>query len=133
MSVIGWGQSDLDAVLVDVLKAQDRVAKPEPTPEKGFYFRSDHFNFAKKGVPALYAKGGVDLREGGEAAGRSATDVYTRDQYHKAADQFDASWKLDGVIEDINAYYEVGKRVADGSVTPAWSEGSEFKAARPGS
>ena len=130
VSVIGHGQSDLEDLLAAALKAQDRVIKPEPTPEKGFYFRSDHFNLAKKGIPALYAKSGVDLREGGEAAGRARSDAYVQQRYHKADDEFDTGWKLDGAVEDLRAFFEVANRVASGDVTPSWREGSEFAAAR---
>jgi Zn-dependent M28 family amino/carboxypeptidase len=129
MAVIGHGQSNLEAVLADVLKAQDRVITPEATPEKGFYFRSDHFNFARKGVPALYARAGFDVRDGGVAAGVRESEDYTNNRYHKTADEFDPSWDLSGVIEDVQALHEVGRRIAAGDVQPAWREDSEFRAA----
>ena len=133
MTVIGYGQSDLDALLADVLKAQDRVPTPEHEPEKGYYFRSDHFNFARIGVPALYSRGGYDLREGGLDAGLVQAQDYTANRYHKPADQFDAAWQFDGITEDVQALYEVGRRVASGEATPQWSEQSEFRAAREAS
>ena len=131
VAVVGHGQSDLEDLLADVLKAQDRVVVPEPSPERGYYFRSDHFNFAKQGVPSLYAESGNDLREGGSAAGAAAADDYTNARYHKPADEYDpATWKLEGAIEDLVALYEVGKRIAAGDVNPAWRPDSEFAAAR---
>jgi Zn-dependent M28 family amino/carboxypeptidase len=128
-AVIGYGQSNLDAVLVDVLAAQDRVAVPEPTPQAGFYFRSDHFNFARVGVPALYGRGGFDLREGGVAAGQAEAADYTAKRYHKTGDEYDPSWDLSGTLEDLQALYEVGRRVADADQRPQWSADSEFRAA----
>jgi Zn-dependent M28 family amino/carboxypeptidase len=128
-AVIGYGQSNLDAILAEVLKAQDRVAVAEPTPEAGFYFRSDHFNFARVGVPALYGRAGFDLRAGGVEAGKAEAADYTARRYHKTADEFDPAWDLAGTVEDVQALYEVGRRVADGDERPQWSADSEFRAA----
>jgi Zn-dependent M28 family amino/carboxypeptidase len=128
-AVIGYGQSSLDAILADVLATQDRVAVPEPTPQAGFYFRSDHFNFARVGVPALYGRGGFDLRAGGVEAGQAEAADYTARRYHKTSDEFDPAWDLSGTVEDIEALYEVGRRVADSDARPQWSADSEFRAA----
>jgi Zn-dependent M28 family amino/carboxypeptidase len=128
-AVIGYGQSNLDAILSEVLATQDRVAVPEPTPESGFYFRSDHFNFARVGVPALYGRGGFDLREGGVEAGKAAAAEFTAKHYHKTSDEFDPNWDLSGTVEDIEALYAVGRRIADSSERPQWSVDSEFRAA----
>ena len=130
ITVIGAGQSTLEDLLAQALVPQDRVTSPEPTPEKGFYFRSDHFNFAKRGVPSLYAKAGYDLREGGTAAGHADADTYNNVRYHKPDDEFDPNWDFGGVIEDVQALYEVGRRIAAGDATPEWRADSEFKAAR---
>ena len=100
----------------------------EATPEDGFYFRSDHFNFAKAGVPALYAKGGDDLVEGGTDAGKSAQVDYRDHRYHKPADEFDPAWKLDGVIQDLDALYGVGRDLAGSEQWPNWYEGNAFRA-----
>jgi Zn-dependent M28 family amino/carboxypeptidase len=128
-AVIGYGQSDLDALLAEVLKAQDRVAVPEPTPESGFYFRSDHFNFARVGVPALYGRGGIDLREGGVEAGKAEATEYTAKRYHKTADEFDPGWDVSSPVEDVQAFYAVARRIADSDLRPQWSADSEFRAA----
>ena len=128
-SVIGFGQSNLDAILSEVLATQDRVAVPEPTPESGFYFRSDHFNFARVGVPALWGRGGFDLRGGGVEAGKAIAADYTAKHYHKTSDEFDPNWDLSGTLEDIAAIYAVGRRIADSAERPQWSADSEFRAA----
>ncbi|WP_040243130.1 M28 family peptidase, partial [Xanthomonas citri] len=110
---------------------QGRTLHAEATPQSGSYFRSDHFNFAKAGVPALYADGGEDLREGGTAAGRAAAEDYGRHRYHAPGDEYDAAtWKLDGTIEDLQVVYGVGKEVAAGERWPNWYPGNPFKAAR---
>ncbi|MGY0504742.1 M28 family metallopeptidase [Luteimonas sp. e5] len=130
MTVVGMGNSELEDLLAEALKPQNRVISEEATPQDGFYFRSDHFNFAKAGVPALYAKGGDDLLDGGKAAGQAAEDAYRRDRYHKPADEFDASWKLDGIIEDLQALYQVGNVVANDGSWPNWRPSSAFRARR---
>ena len=130
MTVVGLGNSELEVILSDAIKPQNRVLSMEASPESGFYFRSDHFNFAKAGVPALYAKGGTDLVDGGVDAGKAAEADYRDTRYHKAADQFDASWKLDGIVEDLNALYIVGNTVANDGSWPNWLKTSAFRAKR---
>ena len=130
MTVIGLGNSELEVILADAVKPQGRVLSMEASPESGSYFRSDHFNFAKAGVPALYAKGGTDLVDGGVDAGKAAEADYRDKRYHKAADQYDASWKLDGIVEDLNALYIVGNTVANDGSWPNWLKTSAFRAKR---
>ena len=101
----------------------------EDSPAGGYYFRSDHFNFAKAGVPALYAKGGSDLVEGGAEAGKAANMEYGK-RYHQPSDEVHEGWKLDGVVQDLQALYDVGRELAAGSTWPNWYEGNPFKAAR---
>ncbi|WP_425480711.1 M28 family metallopeptidase [Lysobacter silvisoli] len=129
MTVIGYGSSELEDILKPIAAEQGRTLHAEATPEDGFYFRSDHFNFAKAGVPALYAKGGDDLVEGGTTAGQQANSDYRDHRYHKPADQFDPAWKLDGVIQDLDALYGVGKVLAGNEQWPNWYEGNAFRAA----
>jgi Zn-dependent M28 family amino/carboxypeptidase len=128
--VTGLGNSELDDVLKTIADKQGRVLHAEATPESGFYFRSDHFNFAKAGVPALYAEGGEDLVDGGSAAGRKAAEAYTEMRYHKPADEFDPNWNLDGVMQDLDTLYQVGRGLGDGSTWPNWRAGNPFRAAR---
>ncbi len=130
MTVVGMGNSELETLLETAAKGQNRVLVAEATPEDGFYFRSDHFNFAKAGVPALYAKGGDDLLDGGTAGGQAAEADYRKNRYHKPADQYDASWKLDGIVEDLDALYIVGSTVASDGTWPNWLKNSAFRAKR---
>lgn len=128
--VVGFGSSELENVLADAALEQDRKIVQEPTPENGFYFRSDHFNFAKVGVPALYAKGGIDHREKGKEYGSAQAVDYVTNRYHKPADEYSDDWDLRGMAQDVQLLYAVGKRVADSDGWPQWLEGSEFKARR---
>ncbi|HEY5851391.1 MAG TPA: M20/M25/M40 family metallo-hydrolase [Lysobacter sp.] len=129
MTVVGFGSSELEDILKTVADGQQRVLHAEATPEDGFYFRSDHFNFAKAGVPALYAKGGDDLVDGGIEAGQKAQVDYRDNRYHKPSDQYDPTWKLEGVIQDLDALYGVGKTLAGNEQWPNWYEGNAFRAA----
>ncbi len=131
MTVTGIGSSELEDILQPIAQAQGRTLRGETSVQSGFYFRSDHFNFAKAGVPALYAKGGEDLLEGGVEAGRAAAASYGKERYHQPADEYDpATWKLDGVVEDLQALYGVGRELAGSEQWPNWYEGNPFKAAR---
>jgi Zn-dependent M28 family amino/carboxypeptidase len=130
MVVVGKGNSELEDILKTFTDEQQRTHVTETNTAGGFYFRSDHFNYAKAGVPALYAKGGDDLVEGGRAAGEAAGKAYTADRYHKPADEFDPAWNLDGVMQDLAALYGVGRTLADGDRWPNWYEGNPFRAAR---
>ncbi len=133
MAIMGFGQSQMDDYLKDALKAQNRVISADEEPENGFFYRSDQLNFARMGVPVLYARGGFDKVDGGETAGRAAYDDFTHNRYHKPADNYDPNWDLSGVIEDVKALYAVGKRLADETTWPTWANDSEFRAAREAS
>ncbi|NWK95660.1 peptidase M28 [Sphingobium lactosutens] len=128
--VIGKGKSQLDAYLDRALTAQGRVATLEPTPEKGYYYRSDHFSFAKHGLPMLYFEGGEDLVKGGTAAGMAAAEDYTKNRYHGPKDEYDPNWDWTGVLADLKLYYGVGRELASTSDWPNWVEGDEFRAIR---
>lgn len=130
MVVVGYGQSDLDAILAEVVATQGRVLQPDSEPEKGYYYRSDHFPFAKKGVPALYSDSGVEFRGRPQGWGMERRQEYTRERYHKPQDEYDASWNLSGAIEDMTALYLVGYRLATSDRVPQWSETSEFRHVR---
>ena len=130
MTVVGFGSSQLEDLLRSATQQQGRTLHAEATPEDGFYFRSDHFNFARAGVPALYAKGGDDLVDGGVTAGRLAQVDYRDHRYHKPADEYDPAWKLDGVMQDLEALYGVGRVLASSDQWPTWYEGNAFRAAQ---
>ncbi|KFG91174.1 Peptidase M28 precursor [Sphingobium herbicidovorans NBRC 16415] len=128
--VIGRGKSQLDAYLDRALAAQNRVASLEPTPEKGFYYRSDHFSFAKHGVPMLYFEGGQDLVKGGPEAGARAARDYEEHRYHGPKDEYDPNWDWSGVKADLTLYYEVGRALSNRTDWPNWTPGDEFRAIR---
>lgn len=128
--VVGHGASQLEDRLKVILEKQDRVIVPDTKPEAGYFYRSDHISFAKKGVPMIYADGGVDLRRGGKAAGLAATDAYTIQKYHKPMDEYSMSWDLSGTTEDVQAFYELGYGIATSDDWPEWYDGNEFKAIR---
>ncbi|WP_337847951.1 M28 family metallopeptidase [Sphingomonas sp.] len=128
--VMGMGKSQLDDYLKAALAKQGRMANAEPTPEKGFYYRSDHFMLAKHGVPMLYFDAGDDLVEGGRDAGRAAAADYEKTKYHGPKDEFDPNWNWAGAEKDLQVYYAVGRMLAMTAAWPNWVEGDEFRAAR---
>jgi Zn-dependent M28 family amino/carboxypeptidase len=128
--VVGLGNSELEDVLRPIADKQGRVLVEESAPEKGQFFRSDHFSFAKAGVPALYAKGGVESVEHGRAWGLAQLDDYTANRYHKAGDAFDPAWDLRGIVQDLNALYQVGKALSLDEAWPNYRAGNAFKAIR---
>ena len=130
ITVVGLGNSELDDYLTEAAAAQDRVVRPDPESEKGFFYRSDHFNFAKHGVPALYTDSGIDHVELGEEYGRAMREQYTSERYHKPSDEFDESWDLTGAVDDLRLLFEVGYRLAQESSWPNWRAGNEFRARR---
>ena len=133
MSVIGFGESQMDDYLKDALAPSGRTITPDGESAKGYFYRSDQINFARQGVPVLYVHSGLVKLEGGRSAGLAASEDYTRNRYHKPADRFEASWDLSGVIEDVEALHAVGRRLADESTYPQWAADSEFRGARDAS
>ena len=130
VTVVGGGKSELDAVLARVLAAEGRVATPDPTPEKGYYYRSDHFSFAKRGVPMFYVDGGEDLVAGGRAAGAAYAKDYTENRYHGPDDEYDPTWDWSGALADLRVYYRLGRALADSGDWPNWYPADEFRRAR---
>jgi Zn-dependent M28 family amino/carboxypeptidase len=133
VEVIGFGASQLEDLLAAAAKAQGRTLTADRKSEAGYFYRSDHFNFAKAGVPALYIKSGAVLRDGGEAAGVAWQEKYVAERYHKPNDEYQPSWDVGGSIEDLRLLFEVGARVANSGSWPEWYEGNEFRAARDAS
>ncbi|HZZ33022.1 MAG TPA: M28 family metallopeptidase [Phenylobacterium sp.] len=130
ISVSGDGGLTLQDDLIRVGKDHGRYFTPDARPEAGSFFRSDHFSFAKQGVPALSFHSGQDLMKGGVAAGRAASEAYTRDKYHQPADEFDPNWDLTGMSADLAILFDLGTQLANSREWPEWKPGSEFKAAR---
>lgn len=130
LTITGYGQSQMDDYAAEAAKAQGRYILPDQEPEKGFFFRSDHFNFAKVGIPALFAGGGYDHWDKGKAHAKAAQEKYTTERYHRPADNYDDSWDLSGAIQDAQLFYNIGARIASENAYPEWKPGSEFKATR---
>lgn len=128
--IVGYGQSELDDYVKAYAEEVGRIVLPNPTPEKGSFYRSDHFPFAKQGVPALNAGSGVQHVEKGEKWGLAQRENYIREKYHKPSDEFDPHWDLSGTLEDLHMYFKIGWRLSMESTFPSWKEGSEFKPKR---
>jgi Zn-dependent M28 family amino/carboxypeptidase len=127
---IGMGQSTLDDVLVEVARMHGRTVGPDAEPEKGYYYRSDHFEFAKQGVPALDPKAGRKYLGKSEDYAKQKQDEYTQKDYHKVSDQVKPDWDLSGTADDLKIILEVGYRVAQGDRFPEWKLDSEFRSRR---
>jgi Zn-dependent M28 family amino/carboxypeptidase len=128
--VVGLGNSTLDEVLTEAAQAQGRVLQPDAEPEKGFYYRSDHFEFAKLGVPALYVNSGTNYVDKPADYGLQKRRDYTSKDYHKISDEIKPDWDLLGAVEDVQLLFQVGWRVAESEKFPEWKPGTEFKARR---
>jgi len=131
--VVGMGASELEDYALAAAEEQGRVLKPDPEAEKGFYYRSDHFNFAKQGVPAFYAHVGVDVIGKPADFGMKMRERYTSEDYHKPSDEIKPDWDLSGAVEDVQLYLTIGYRVAQASKFPEWRAGNEFRAIREAS
>lgn len=130
ITVVGLGMSDLDDYLAAAAAAQERVVEGDREAEKGYYYRSDHFELAKKGVPMLYPAGGYDDREKGVAYGMEKAEEYTTDHYHRVSDEYDLSWNVSGALEDMEMYFKTGLDIANSDDWPNWKEDTEFRATR---
>ena len=130
LTVVGMGASDLDDYLKAAADEQGRVLRPDPEPEKGFYYRSDHFNFAKQGVPALDPDSGIEFVGKDPAYGKAKRDEYTNNDYHAPSDEIKPDWDLTGAVDDAELLLAVGYRVANAPKLPEWKSGNEFKAKR---
>ena len=125
--VIGRGKSGIEDYFERAAKDMNLVVKNEPSPEAGYYYRSDHFSLAKFGVPMLYAEGGEDLVNGGVTAGHAAAEDYRANRYHQPSDEYDPNWDWSGAIRDLQIYYRIGRELAESTAWPNWREGDEFR------
>ena len=130
LTVVGMGASDLDDYLKAAADEQGRVLRPDPEPEKGFYYRSDHFNFAKQGVPALDPDSGIEFVGKDPAYGKAKREEYTNNDYHAPSDEVKPDWDLTGAVDDAELLLAVGYRVGNATKLPEWKAGNEFKAKR---
>jgi len=131
LTITGYGQSELDNYATDAAELQGRYVIPDPDPGKGYFFRSDHFNFAKVGIPALYASGSYESKEKGVEFIDEKTQEYLAVKYHQPQDNYEPElWDLKGIAQDASLLFNVGLRLANETYWPQWNEGSEFKAKR---
>ena len=133
LTIVGYGQSELDELAEELAEAQGRYVLADPEPSKGYFFRSDHFQFAKVGVPAIFSYGSYDAVNGGIDYARETLDAYNATAYHQPADEFkmsETNWKMGGMQQDVELFYELGVRLGNSDLWPKWKEDSEFKAVR---
>ncbi|MAM85106.1 MAG: peptidase M28 [Acidobacteria bacterium] len=132
VTVVGMGQSSLDELAERIATRRGRTLRPDPEPEKGFYYRSDHFEFAKVGIPAFNPDGGVEFlsKDKKEDWGLDMRERYTAEDYHKVSDEVKEYWNLAGAVDDLELFYEMGRELANGEEWPEWSESSEFRTVR---
>jgi Zn-dependent M28 family amino/carboxypeptidase len=128
--VVGPGKSELEPYLQRATAYQQRAIVPEPTPEKGYYYRSDHFSLARQGVPMIYFDSGEDLVNGGKAAGAAAAADYTANRYHGPKDEYNPNWDWSGAMDDLRLFYWIGRELAESEAWPNWYPTAEFRAAR---
>jgi Zn-dependent M28 family amino/carboxypeptidase len=128
--LIGLGYSELDDFARKAASQQNRIIVPDPEPEKGFYYRSDHFEFALQGVPAMNPEAGIDFIEKPPGYGRKTRDEFTANDYHKPSDKIKPDWDLSGMLEDLQLFGAAGLAIANADHYPQWKPGTEFKAKR---
>jgi len=130
VTIIGLGKSSIDELVERIAGEQGRVVKPDQFSDRGYFYRSDQFNFAKIGVPALYLDTGVDFVDRPPEWGREQQDHYTDVNYHQPSDEYDPGWNLEGMVDDALLGYWTGLAIANADAMPSWNPGDEFEAAR---
>ncbi|HEV3408942.1 MAG TPA: M28 family peptidase, partial [Chthoniobacterales bacterium] len=130
IELIGGGRTTLEDDFARAAKAHGLRVTPEPNPEAGWYFRSDHFPFARRGVPALAFRAGRDLHEGGRAAGQRIVSAYNANCYHQPCDEFDPKWTFAGTVQEATVAYSLGHELANSDAWPKWNARNEFKPLR---
>ena len=130
MVVIGYGASELEDLLEEELIKNNRYINPDPSPEKGFFYRSDHISFAKRGVPMLYSNNGSDLVVGGRAAAFNLSYDYTLNDYHQPSDEYSDDWDMTGIEQTIDTIFNVSLNLANSDMWPNWYEDNEFRSIR---
>jgi Zn-dependent M28 family amino/carboxypeptidase len=130
IELIGGGRTPLEADFARAAASLGLRVEPEPSPEAGWYFRSDHFSFARRGVPSLAFRAGRDLRVGGAAAGQRIVSAYNARCYHQPCDEFDPRWTFAGTVQEAGVAYRVGREIADSTAWPDWYPGIEFRPLR---
>ena len=128
--IVGKDNSNLDQIVEMAAKQDKKYILPNPEPEKGYFYRSDHFEFAKMGVPSLYVNSGVDIRGKSKKYGLEKRNEYIKQHYHALSDEIKDDWTFDGLVEDNKILLRVGYAISQHSDWPAWNEGAEFKLQR---
>jgi Zn-dependent M28 family amino/carboxypeptidase len=126
-TMIGLGKSTLDSIVIPLARAQGRTVKPDQMPDRGFFYRSDQFNFARIGVPAVYLGSGLDYVGRPPGWGKEQRERWEAERYHQPSDEFDPNWDLSGAVEDARLYLWIGSRVANAPRMPQWRRGDEFE------
>ena len=130
VTYVGFGKSSIDGIMTAIAAEQGRVVKPDQFPDRGYFYRSDQFNFAKIGVPAMYIDAGTDFVDRPKGWGKDQQNHYTDVNYHQPSDEYDDSWNFDGMIADALLGYWTGLAIANADEMQSWNEGDEFEAAR---
>jgi Zn-dependent M28 family amino/carboxypeptidase len=130
VTFVGLGKSSIDQIVEEIAAEQNRVVKPDQFPDRGFFYRSDQFSFAKVGVPAMYLDTGMDFVDRPEGWGKEQVNHYNDVNYHQPSDEYDDSWNFDGMIDDALLGYWTGLAIANADEMPRWNKGDEFEAAR---
>jgi Zn-dependent M28 family amino/carboxypeptidase len=130
LAIVGMGKSTMDQVVKEIAAWQGRVVQGDQFPDKGFFYRSDQFNFAKIGVPAMYCDAGTEVIGKPPGWGKEQIEKWESTKYHQPSDEYDDSWNLDGAVEDTQLFFLVGLKVANAEALPSWVPGDEFEAAR---
>lgn len=130
ITMVGYGKSSLDPIIVALAKTEGRVVKPDQFPDRGFFYRSDQFNLAKEGVPAAYFDSGTDVIGKPAGWGKSKLEEWEARDYHQPSDELKSEWDLSGAVEDVRLDFWLGVKVANADRMPEWKKGDEFEAAR---
>lgn len=130
LGLIGHGKSSLDALVERLAAGQGRTVKPEQFPDRGFYYRSDQFNFAKIGVPAIYLDTGTEFVDRPEGWGKEQIEAWEKIHYHQPSDELEETWNFDGFVQDTVLMFEAGWEIANSNAWPSWNPGDEFEAVR---
>ena len=130
VTATGGDKSDLTGILKQTLATMGLRLSPEPFAERGSYYRSDHFSLAKRGVPMFRVGRGLDLVDGGVAAGTAASDDYTKNRYHQPSDEYAPDWNFSGIVQETELLYRLGRTLAEGTTWPNWHKSDEFRAVR---
>jgi Zn-dependent M28 family amino/carboxypeptidase len=130
VTLIGMGKSNLDALIMELAKQQGRVVRPDQLSDRGFFYRSDQFNFAKLGIPAAYFGSGMDFIGKPDGWGKQQRDRWEAKDYHQPSDELSDTWNFEGAVEDARLMFLLGLRVAERAAMPQWNPGDEFESVK---